>query len=437
MATAGALATGAAMATGAAVNAVAGMAKNFIDKSNSIKIELINPTGTGYYVGGDTVMGKIHLICNVPFFCKGVIVQVKGEEKAKFQESEWVRENENDPNSKMVCVNKEVKDSKVFFNQKLVPYPTAGVIPAGVYEYPFQYPLPNDLPGVFKERGGDFDMGTGYKASISYKFIATVDVDFAHDLKHKVNLVVNEKYDKLVQPSFAKDSKKFLGGGKLSVNICLDKNAYFPGDRVLGKLEANSTSTKCTRAIKCKVVRTVDLRVKNKTFSHSTEVFRSEHGGFDPCFYGVKFLPFFIPMDLSPSTTGNLVKSTYNFIICCDIPGAFDLETPLNVRILAPQYLYGTVPVAPAHVPPPPDCSFRAPWQPDSSTKTCHHCNTKFTLINRRHHCRHCGNIFCKKCTTQRSTIPNLAYTEPVRVCDECYPIAKAGGNLFQKLEGF
>jgi len=269
--------------------------KKFIDKSNTIKVELISQTGCDYYVGGDVVVGKIHLVCNVPFFCNGVIVQVKGEEKCKFQETEYVHENPDDPQSEMVHKIKEYKSSKEFFNQKLTPYPTAGVIPPGVYEYPFSYPLPADLPGVFKTKGGDFKDGTGYKASISYKFIGTVDVDFAHDLKHKVKLIVNEKFDKAVEPAFAKDSKKFLiGGGDLSVNIALDKNAYFPGDRVLGKLEANNTSTKCTKKISCKVDRIIELEAEGKKKRINDIVFRSEHSGFDPCFYGVKFLPFFI-----------------------------------------------------------------------------------------------------------------------------------------------
>ena len=87
-----------------------------------------------------------------------------------------------------------------------------------------------------------------------------------------------------------------------------------------------------------------------------THVFRSERPGFDPCFYGAVFLPFYIPVDLPPATTGANVESRYTFHVICDIPGAIDLETPLAVRLLAPQFLYSAVPPTPAHVPPRPTC---------------------------------------------------------------------------------
>jgi len=60
-------------------------------------------------------------------------------------------------------------------------------------------------------------------------------------------------------------------------------------------------------------------------------------------------------------------------------------------------------------------------WIPDATAKACFKCTTPFTVVNRRHHCRHCGLIFCSECTTKRVEIPRLKFSEPVRVCDECY----------------
>jgi len=40
------------------------------------------------------------------------------------------------------------------------------VIYPGQYQYPFQYPLPTNLPGAFEKKGGDFEKGTGYKAKV-------------------------------------------------------------------------------------------------------------------------------------------------------------------------------------------------------------------------------------------------------------------------------
>lgn len=44
---------------------------------------------------------------------------------------------------------------------------------------------------------------------------------------------------------------------------------------------------------------------------------------------------------------------------------------------------------------------FRPPpqnhWKPDSSRDSCRDCQRKFTLFERRHHCRRCGEIFCSE----------------------------------------
>ena len=38
------------------------------------------------------------------------------------------------------------------------------------------------------------------------------------------------------------------------------------------------------------------------------------------------------------------------------------------------------------------------PWENDSNTKNCINCEMKFSLTNRRHHCRLCGKVVCREC---------------------------------------
>lgn len=52
---------------------------------------------------------------------------------------------------------------------------------------------------------------------------------------------------------------------------------------------------------------------------------------------------------------------------------------------------------------------------------TCMICSKKFSLINRRHHCRSCGGIFCQDHSSKSIELPDLGIHEPVRVCDNCY----------------
>ena len=41
-------------------------------------------------------------------------------------------------------------------------------------------------------------------------------------------------------------------------------------------------------------------------------------------------------------------------------------------------------------------------WKLDSTAVSCSKCKTKFTMLNRKHHCRYCGEIFCDSCAPKR-----------------------------------
>jgi len=328
------------------------------------------------------------------------------------------------------------RPKKEFFCDHIKVYPHEGAVPIGQHSFPFTYQLPPSLPGTFNEKGGHWKNGTGYVAEVFYFAQAKIDVKFKHDLKRKVPLVINERFDQFVQPSYGENHKSFLlTKGRLHAKVWLDKNVYFPGNTVIARLEANNTSVKPTNRVNVKVIKHLTLHADGHTKSHRNEIYRQQYHGFEPSFYGVKWLPFLIPVDIQPSTTtGKHVKCHYYFIVECDIPGAIDLQVELPTAILAPQWLFSQHPQAPPPAVLPPDCSFRPPWQPDNTTSGCTKCNMTFSLFKRRHHCRHCGKIFCDKCTVRQTKIPNLGYNdEPVRVCDDCHPTATSGGHTFQQ----
>lgn len=66
-------------------------------------------------------------------------------------------------------------------------------------------------------------------------------------------------------------------------------------------------------------------------------------------------------------------------------------------------------------------------WMPDQSCRVCYECDCQFTLINRRHHCRLCGRVFCGKCTANSVPFaPSDLRTpreewERIRVCNYCF----------------
>lgn len=69
-------------------------------------------------------------------------------------------------------------------------------------------------------------------------------------------------------------------------------------------------------------------------------------------------------------------------------------------------------------------------WRPNSSTNSCENCLDNFNVIKRKHHCRHCGKIFCSKCLQHYSNLNLLAHFERP---DDC-PIPSIHNHLISSL---
>nr|XP_032650678.1 lateral signaling target protein 2 homolog isoform X3 [Chelonoidis abingdonii] len=60
-------------------------------------------------------------------------------------------------------------------------------------------------------------------------------------------------------------------------------------------------------------------------------------------------------------------------------------------------------------------------WVPDGTCSQCTACQSPFTVLRRRHHCRNCGKIFCSRCSQHTAPLPHYGLLKPVRVCTHCY----------------
>ncbi|KAG8454376.1 hypothetical protein GDO86_000847 [Hymenochirus boettgeri] len=60
-------------------------------------------------------------------------------------------------------------------------------------------------------------------------------------------------------------------------------------------------------------------------------------------------------------------------------------------------------------------------WVKDEGMDNCSGCAVRFSLTERRHHCRNCGQLFCQKCSRFQSEIKRLKISSPVRVCQNCF----------------
>jgi hypothetical protein len=57
----------------------------------------------------------------------------------------------------------------------------------------------------------------------------------------------------------------------------------------------------------------------------------------------------------------------------------------------------------------------------DCNEVQCSKCRVVFSVMRRRHHCRNCGLAFCELHSSRSIPLPHHGYTEPVRVCNNCF----------------
>jgi hypothetical protein len=62
---------------------------------------------------------------------------------------------------------------------------------------------------------------------------------------------------------------------------------------------------------------------------------------------------------------------------------------------------------------------FAPVWIPDDLAPACMNCGAKFSLLNRRHHCRYGGEVVCSKCFKDQTVIPGLG-AKKQSVCPVC-----------------
>eukprot|EP00667_Euglena_gracilis_P011574 EG_transcript_11822 len=76
------------------------------------------------------------------------------------------------------------------------------------------------------------------------------------------------------------------------------------------------------------------------------------------------------------------------------------------------------------------------PWKPDSAAKACEGCDQPFSFFTRRrHHCRHCGGVFCDLCSSARCAIPKYGYEDETRVCQPCWMYLKKEDDHLRGIE--
>ena len=66
-------------------------------------------------------------------------------------------------------------------------------------------------------------------------------------------------------------------------------------------------------------------------------------------------------------------------------------------------------------------CKPQHAWEADEKSTQCQICGIKFTLIQRKHHCRFCCRLVCDLCSRRRFTLKFNDKLGKERVDDGCY----------------
>ncbi|XP_063696847.1 hepatocyte growth factor-regulated tyrosine kinase substrate [Culicoides brevitarsis] len=74
------------------------------------------------------------------------------------------------------------------------------------------------------------------------------------------------------------------------------------------------------------------------------------------------------------------------------------------------------------------DAMFASDVAPEwADGECCHRCRVAFGVLQRKHHCRNCGQVFCHQCSSKTSTLPKYGFEKEVRVCEGCYIALQRG----------
>lgn len=75
--------------------------------------------------------------------------------------------------------------------------------------------------------------------------------------------------------------------------------------------------------------------------------------------------------------------------------------------------------MAPAVFSPSPLTKESPGWAADKEAPNCTTCQDPFSMMNRKHHCRNCGKVFCIKCCNVHARMPGWSMS--ARVCEACH----------------
>jgi hypothetical protein len=202
-----------------------------------------------YYYPGELIRGNIFLNMISNLETKGLELTIEVIEHASFFENEThtnTNSNNNNENNNRVL---RTGNNILFKNTSIMYNWNNNLINIGQYAYPFQFPLPNNLPGSFEYYDGD--------CSAYIKYIVTAKaLSFSgnNDIYNSNILIVRQSPQFFSYPNNLSDTKNistwcFFKKGLSTLNVSYPKNFFSPDESV--QVICNLNNSRCTLNANC------------------------------------------------------------------------------------------------------------------------------------------------------------------------------------------
>jgi len=293
------------------------------------------------YFEGDMVNGTIYLNAISPFQCRGLFIEVHGEERTHWTETETYTEGDQTRTRTI-----QHHGHREFFNVRVQVYNFGGGVQPGQYAFPFSFHLPAGLPGVFEAQHGDA------RASIRYRITSECDVKgfWNTDIKHTQFMVVRQRLMKPIMAAKLECHQKItkcccINKGNADLKVHLDKDSYAPGETCQIMCEIVNNSEESLSQVKVQLMRKIELKSNGyKRHYISDVVARNDYSGLGPnesrTGQGALILPLALNMPgQSPSVQSQLINCEYYVDVEFKTDSVFmsNLDVKVPATIYAPQ----------------------------------------------------------------------------------------------------
>eukprot|EP01083_Nonionella_stella_P033355 91302_1 len=326
---------------------------NTLRNLQSLGVQLHVATQKGSYRAGELVSGTIWINSSVPVPIQSVALKITGWEITKVVERKYIEDEEynardvhnhnhkqysasHDSTSTGRWVDIPHHQQNQFLNQEVIIANYSQLLNAGSYAFPFEFMLPENLPGCFLETGSRFE------ASIKYNITAICrqlgGVMASHTLTHQQQFYVEEKLNHKITEQMVSNIKDItfcccFNQGTCTISAVAAKNAVFPGDFQNTICDIQNDSKCAIKTVQLSIQKDLKVYANGYDERYTKQVVSINHAGLPSGYKDTKEFHIQIPMDVTPTTNSSLITSNYRLKIKLIMRGASNvsIDMPLTV----------------------------------------------------------------------------------------------------------